>query len=148
MLVGYATGDRARLLARVGEAEAVEIALADLRRLFPGADPKHRLLDARRIDWSADPFAGGGYTFLRLDARGARRRLAAADTGALFWAGSATESAPIADTVEAAYASGLRAAREVRAHLEAPLRARTEALASALSRASRRSWSCRLCSSA
>jgi monoamine oxidase len=119
VLVAYATGDRARLLARVGEAEAVEIALVDLRRLFPRADPKRHLADARRIDWSADRFAGGGYTFLRLNARDARRRLAAADTGALFWAGSATQWAPIAGTVDAAYASGLRAAEEVRAYLAA-----------------------------
>ena len=119
VLVAYATGDRARLLGRVGEAEAVEIALSDLRRLFPSADPKRGLVDARRIDWSADPFAGGGYTFLRTDAQGARQRLAAPDTGALFWAGSATQRVPIADTVEAAYASGLRAAGEVRAHLAA-----------------------------
>jgi monoamine oxidase len=120
VLVAYATGDRARLLGRVGEAEAVEIALSDLRRLFPGADPKRALSGARRIDWSADPFACGGYTFLRPDAHGARQRLAAADTGALFWAGSATQWDPIADTVEAAYASGLRAAGEVCAQLVAP----------------------------
>jgi len=121
VLVGYATGDRARLLGHVGEAEAVEIALADLRRLFPGADPRRRLIDARRIDWSADPFAAGGYTFLRTEARGARQRLAAPDTGALFWAGSATQRVPIADTVEAAYTSGLRAAGEVGAHLALPI---------------------------
>jgi len=121
VLVAYATGDRARLLGHVGEAEAVEIALSDLRRLFPSADPKRRLVDARRIDWSADPFAGGGYTFLRPDAHGARERLAAPDTGAFFWAGSATQRVPIADTVEAAYASGVRAAGEVRAHLALPL---------------------------
>jgi monoamine oxidase len=121
VLVAYATGDRARLLGHVGEAEAVEIALSDLRRLFPSADPKRRLVDARRIDWSADPFAGGGYTFLRPDAHGARERLAAPDTGALFWAGSATQRVPIADTVEAAYASGVRAAAEVRAHLAVSL---------------------------
>jgi len=122
VLVAYATGDRARLLGRVGEAEAVEIALSDLRRLFPGADPKRGLIEARRIDWSSDPFACGGYTFLRPSAHGARQRLAAADTGALFWAGSATQSVPIADTVEAAYASGMRAAGEARTHLGVPSR--------------------------
>ena len=70
------------------------------------------------IDWGRDPFSCGGYTFLRPGGTGARRRLAAADTGALFWAGSATESTPIAATVEAAYLSGLRAAAEVRTMLE------------------------------
>jgi monoamine oxidase len=121
VLVAYATGDRARLLGRVGEAEAVEIALSDLRRLFPGADPKRGLVEARRIDWYSDPFAYGGYTFLRPNARGVRQRLAAGDTGTLFWAGSATQSVPIADTVEAAYASGLRAAGEAGKHLGVPL---------------------------
>ena len=41
--------------------------------------------------------------------------LAAPTTGALFWAGSATESTPIAATVEAAYLSGKRAASQAQA---------------------------------
>ena len=48
---------------------------------------------------------------------GARERLAAADTGALLWAGAATKSSPTAETVEAAYLSGLRAAAEARRFL-------------------------------
>jgi monoamine oxidase len=94
------------------------VAVTDLGRLFPKADPHRQLLDYRVIDWGRDPFSCGGYTFLRPGGTGARRRLAAADTGALFWAGSATESTPIAATVEAAYLSGLRAAAEIRALLE------------------------------
>jgi monoamine oxidase len=93
------------------------IAVADLGRLFPKADPRRALLDYRVIDWGRDRYSCGGYTFLRPGGTGARGRLAAADTGALFWAGSATESTPIAATVEAAYLSGLRAAAEVRALL-------------------------------
>ena len=50
---------------------------------------------------------------------GARVRLAAADTGALFWAGATTATPTIADTVQAAYVSGLRAAAEVRQFLAA-----------------------------
>ena len=42
---------------------------------------------------------------------------AAASTGALFWGGSETGWQPVADTVEAAYLSGLRAAREASAWL-------------------------------
>lgn len=77
------------------------------------------LLAWRRIDWATDPFACGGYTFMRPGGTGARGRLAAADTGALFWAGAATATPTIADTVQAAYLSGLRAAAEVRAFLGA-----------------------------
>lgn len=118
VLMAYCTGPRAAKLSAVSEQEAVGIAISDLERLFPKADPRRALVTCRRIDWSRDPFAGGGYTFLRPGARGARACLRAADTGVLFWAGAATEQQPIAEIVEAAYRSGLRAAAEVRADLE------------------------------
>lgn len=120
VLVAYCTGRRAALLSRVGAEEAVEIVLTDLARHFPGLDPHRRLRAARRIDWQADPLARGGYTLLQPGGAGARARLAAPDTGSLFWAGSATASRPIAASVEAAYASGLRAAAEVLAWLSRP----------------------------
>ena len=75
------------------------------------------MVSYRQVDWGADPLACGGYSFVRVGGAGARERLAAADTGALLWAGAATESSPIAETVEAAYLSGLRTAGEVRALL-------------------------------
>lgn len=82
-------------------------------------NPRRQLLRYRRIDWTTDPFARGGYTFTRPGGRGARGRLAAPDTAALFWAGAATAGATIADTVQAAYASGLRAASEVLSYFSA-----------------------------
>ena len=113
-LIAYATGPRAAALADVGEDEAAAIASANLGRLFPKVDAGRLLVAYRRVDWSADPLAGGGYSFVRVGGGGARKRLAAADTGALLWAGAATETSPIAETVEAAYISGLRAAAEAR----------------------------------
>ena len=80
--------------------------LSHLGRLFPRAAP--RLTSHRRIDWAADPHSRGGYTFLRPGGSGARARLAAADTGALFWAGDASATRGIAATVEGAFTSGLR----------------------------------------
>lgn len=117
VLTAYCTGPRAAQLAKLGEDEALAIVLADLRRLFPRADPRRALLARRRIDWAADPFACGGYTFLTPGGVGARERLRARDTGALLWAGAASEWSPIAATVEAAYSSGLRAAEEARSQL-------------------------------
>lgn len=110
VLSAYATGPRAAELGAAGEDEALDRVLADLCRHFPRARPRALLRDARRIDWARDPFALGGYTFLRPGGSGARERLAASDTGALVWAGSATQSQPVAASVEAAYLSGLRAA--------------------------------------
>jgi monoamine oxidase len=118
VLTAYCTGPRAAGLSRVAEDEAVDIVLSDLERLFPAAAPRQTLNAWRRIDWATDPFACGGYTFLRPGGSGARQQLAAADTGALFWAGAATATPTIADTVQAAYLSGVRAAAEARALLD------------------------------
>ncbi len=116
VLTAYCTGPRAAALSAVGEEEAASIAVDDLRRHFPKATP--RLQAYRRIDWATDPLACGGYTFLRPGGCGSRARLAAADTGALFWAGDATATRTIAATVEGAFVSGLRAASEAQAFLE------------------------------
>ena len=118
VLIAYSTGPRAAHLSKVSEQEAAEIALADLGRHFPKADPGRRIVAWRRVDWATNPLTCGGYTFVRPGGTGARARLAAPDTGALFWAGSATVTSPIAASVEAAYLSGLRAADEARRFLE------------------------------
>jgi len=119
VLTAYCTGPRAAHLSQLEEDEALAVVLADLARLFPKVDPGRLLLAHRRIDWSTDPFARGGYTFTRPGGRGARGRLAASDTAALFWAGAACAESTIADTVQAAYVSGLRAASEVLSFLAA-----------------------------
>jgi monoamine oxidase len=116
VLTAYCTGERAASLARKSEEEVLANIIADLRRHFPKGGPK--LAGWRLIDWSSDPQACGGYTFLRPGAAGARARLAGADTGALFWAGSETATQSIAATVAGAYATGLRAASEVLASLD------------------------------
>ncbi len=113
VLCAYATGPRAARLSKLSEEEASNVVLADLKRLFPNADPGRLCTDTRRIDWGTDPFSCGGYTFIKPGGAGARALLGANDTPPLFWAGSATTWAPIASTVEAAFSSGLRAAREV-----------------------------------
>lgn len=117
VLTAYCTGRRAAALSRASEDEAVARVVEDLRGHFPRARLK---LDAWRLfDWSADPLSRGGYTFLRPGGAESRDQLAAADTGALFWAGSETSTQPIAATVAAAYVSGQRAAAQVRAALRA-----------------------------
>ena len=123
VLTAYCTGPRAARLSLLPEEEAVAVVLEDLGRLFPRVNPRGLVLGYRRIDWTTDPFARGGYTFMRPGGRGARGRLAAPDTAALFWAGAATAASTIADTVQAAYASGLRAASEVLSFLAVDTRA-------------------------
>jgi monoamine oxidase len=112
VLSAYATGPRARALSDGGADKALAIVLDDLGRLYPRVRPGRLVRDVRFVDWLADPDACGGYTYLPPGSVGARSRLAEPDTGALFWAGSATSWRPVADTVEAAYLSGLRASRQ------------------------------------
>jgi monoamine oxidase len=117
VLTAYVGGHRARSLSAMTEAEATAVVLADLDRLFPEATPSKQVVDARRVDWCTNVNTRGGYSFVRLGGVGSRAALAAADTGALFWAGDATTTTTIAAVVHAAYATGARAAREVVEHL-------------------------------
>lgn len=111
-LTGYCIGPRATKLSAESDDRVIEIVMDDLRRMFPKADPHRALVDYRLVNWAKDPFAGGGYSFLRPGGRGAREALRAIDTGAVFWAGAGTESRPVSELVETAYLSGLRAAGE------------------------------------
>jgi monoamine oxidase len=119
VLIAYATGPRAARLSALSEQEAADTCVRDLARLLPKTDPRRLFVAARKVDWATDPLACGGYSFVRPGGSGGPRALlAAADTGALFWAGSATQTTPIAETVEAAFLSGRRAADEVLRHLD------------------------------
>jgi len=117
VLTAYSTGPRAAKLFAAGPDDAIAKVLDDLDRVYPKVQPRRFFRDARVVDWATDPNALGGYTFLPPGAVGARADLAVPSTGALFWAGSATAWHPVADTVEAAYLSGLRAARQASAHI-------------------------------
>jgi monoamine oxidase len=117
VITAYSTGPKAAELSKLGDEDARDLVITDLRRLFPKADPHGQLIAHKRVDWATDPFSLGGYSFTRPGGVGGRQRLAAADTGALFWAGSATITTPLTSSVEAAYLSGLRAAAEAGAHL-------------------------------
>ena len=93
----------------IGEEAAIDHALDSLRRELgrPGLKP----LDALLVDWPNDPFAAGGYSYVRPGHRGVRERLAA-PTPPLFWAGEATAPERDAATVHGALLSGERAAQE------------------------------------
>lgn len=105
------SGDGLVDLLRYGEEEALDMAL-EAFRLEVGR-PGLRPLEARLIDWYADPFARGGYSHVRPGHHGAREELAE-PTPPLFWAGEATAPEERAATVHGAILSGERAAVEVR----------------------------------
>lgn len=118
VLTAYVGGHRARALSAMTEADATATVLADLDRLFPAEKPSQLARDTRRVDWCTNENTRGGYSYVRLGGAGSRAALAAADTGALFWAGDGTSTTTIAAVVHAAYATGVRAADEVIDHLD------------------------------
>lgn len=117
VLTAYVGGYRARALSAMSEEAAARVCLDDLDRLFPETRPSMLIRAWKRVDWLTDPDTRGAYSFVRLGGAGSRAGLAAADTGALFWAGDATTTTTIAAVVHAAYVTGKRAAAEAAGHL-------------------------------
>jgi monoamine oxidase len=111
VLTVYTGASAARALNRLGPEGAVRAVVTDLRAIF-GLPHDPAVVASRFADWSADPFAGLGYSFVRPGGVGARALLAAPIEEVLFWAGEATNPARPA-TVHGAVESGIRAAQEV-----------------------------------
>ncbi len=112
VIIAYATAERARTLDALDEAEAIAIGLRELQTLLGRDDLAQRCVAARRVAWSADPFAYGGYAHVPPGAAVARRLLAMPEGATLFFAGEATAYDSNPQTVHGAIESGWRAAGE------------------------------------
>jgi len=110
LLTAWAGGPKAARLSGKREALLVRAALDSVVAIF-GRVAERELAAAYAHDWRADPFARGGYSYLRVNGEGAREALAAPLAGTVFFAGEATESEE-PGTVAGALRSGIRAARE------------------------------------
>jgi monoamine oxidase len=109
LITCWAGGPKAARLTGSSEKKLLTQALASLRRVFPDAEePRAYLLH----DWQADPFARGGYSYVRVGGTGARAELAEPLEDTLFFAGEATDTEQ-SGTVGGALASGLRAAQQI-----------------------------------
>jgi len=109
LLTCWAGGPKAARMTGSSAKTLLRQALASVRSVFPDAEePKAYLMH----DWQADPFARGGYSYVKVGGTGAREELAAPLEETLFFAGEATDTEQ-SGTVGGALSSGLRAAREV-----------------------------------
>ncbi|MBS2017718.1 MAG: FAD-dependent oxidoreductase [Deltaproteobacteria bacterium] len=108
-LIAFNGGDHAREVERMSQAEIVRGAMVALRTMFPDApDPR----GVAQTKWSADPLAGGSYSYLAPGARSDDRAALAAREGAVSFAGEATSTLHAA-TAHGAYLSGEAAARSI-----------------------------------
>jgi monoamine oxidase len=115
VLTGWAGGPRAAALTGRGEAALLQAALESLASVFGHdmAELRSRSRLAYAHDWSADPFAGGAYSYGGVGAVEARATLARPIEGTLFLAGEAVAEKGRNATVHGALASGRRAAAQV-----------------------------------
>lgn len=110
LLTAWAGGPKAARLAGRGSQVLVHLALQtveDVLRL------KADLAAAYVQNWRADPYARGGYSYVKVNGERAREQLAAPLEATLFFAGEATNTEGESGTVGGALQSGERAACEV-----------------------------------
>ncbi len=108
-LMGYTGGLKALALAALGEAGAIEVAVAELSELLE-VDVRPALLGGRLADWSRDEWTLGAYSYSSVGIGDARARLAAPVEDTLYFAGEATVTWGHIATVHGALESGARAA--------------------------------------
>lgn len=115
VLTGWAGGPRAAALAGRGEEAMLRAALESLASVFGRdvAELRSRLRLAYAHDWTADPYAGGVYSYGGVGAIEARATLVRPVDRTLFLAGEAVAEGGRNATVHGALASGRRAAAQV-----------------------------------
>ena len=112
VLTGWAGGPRAAALTGRGEAALLRAALDSLASVFGRdvAELRSRSRLAYAHDWSADPFAGGAYSYGGVGGIEARRALVVPVAGTLYLAGEAVAQHGRNATVHGALISGREAA--------------------------------------
>jgi monoamine oxidase len=109
LLTCWAGGPKAARLTGSSEKKLLAQALASVRSVLKSKEEPQAFLIH---DWQADPYARGGYSYVRVGGTGAREELAAPLDETLYFAGEATDVEQ-SGTVGGALASGIRAAREI-----------------------------------
>jgi monoamine oxidase len=109
LLTAWAGGPKAARLAGRGSPALVHLALETVQSVLQS---KAGLAAAYVHDWRADPYARGGYSYVKVNGEGAREQLAMSLQETLFFAGEATNTEGESGTVGGALQSGERAARE------------------------------------
>ncbi len=114
VLTGWLAGPRADAVANLSSDQVIARALGALAQNFAVSTDWLRgmLVASRAINWGADPFARGAYSYATPKTRRLLARLDRAETNVWF-SGEAFYAGPEMGTVEAAFASGWYAAQTI-----------------------------------
>ena len=115
VLTGWCSGSRLGWSAGLSATQRLDVALGSLAEIFGPSVPglKRGLLAWRATHWGEDPFARGAYSYPTIETRAALAALRAAATGPIHLCGEALYEDGETGTVEAALASGMKAAERV-----------------------------------
>jgi monoamine oxidase len=109
LITAWAGGPKAARLTGSSPEKLLRSALESVRSVLKEIDEPTAFLVH---DWQADPYARGGYSYVKVGGTGAREELAAPLKETLYFAGEATDVEQ-SGTVGGALASGIRVAREI-----------------------------------
>ena len=109
LLTAWTGGPKAARLTGSSEKLLLGSALESVRRVFGRTEEPSGFAIH---DWQADPYARGGYSYVRVGGTGAREELAEPLEETLYFAGEATDTEQ-SGTVGGALASGIRAAKVI-----------------------------------
>lgn len=115
LLTGWLTGSARKSLQKTGQTELIDRCLSSLASIFAmdAGDLKEQLVAAKIMDWSAEPYVRGGYSFDMVGSDEARKLLLQPVEQTLFFAGEALYEGMAPATVEAALASGKEVAGKI-----------------------------------
>ena len=115
LLTGWLAGPAALAHRATPTDELLALALAALAYLLdlPAAALRPRLRAHRIVNWGADPWARGAYTYATVNDAAARQLLNEPVADTLFFAGEGLYAGPAMGTVEAAFASGQQQAQRM-----------------------------------
>lgn len=115
VLMGWFAGPRTEKYKNVVDGEILNLALSSLASIFQvkQAFLREQLTHHRIVNWSADPFARGAYSYSTPESRQAQAELVRPVNDKLFFAGEALYSGQETATTEGALASGKEVAGRI-----------------------------------
>ena len=111
MLQGYTTGSAARMLASLDESLRNQLALLEAQKIYPTLPDYLEGISWKC--WDSDPWALGGYSWLRTGAISALFPYLAVSEGRVHFAGEHTAPCSLHATIQGALQSGIRVAQEI-----------------------------------
>ncbi|QIX60221.1 FAD-dependent oxidoreductase [Hymenobacter sp. BT18] len=115
LLTGWLGGPAATRHRHTPDAELLELALNSLAATLtvPVQQLQQQVVAHRVLNWGADPWAQGAYSYVSVEAAAARQMLSTPVEDTLFFAGEGLYEGPYTGTVEAALVSGRNAAWQI-----------------------------------